>query len=64
MIGAGATPAVTAGSTDSSEVMSADWTILGLSLASIGAVLGPALSGRGSLKDTAADTTSLAKAVG
>ena len=45
-------------------MMSVDWTISGLSLASIGAVLGPALSGGGSLKDNAADTTALAKAVG
>jgi len=43
--------------------MSADWTIPGLSLASIGAVLGAGLSGGGSLKDTTADTTALAKAV-
>ena len=44
--------------------MLADWTIPGASLASIGAVLGPALPGRGSWKDTAADTIALAKAVG
>jgi len=44
-LGAGAATVVAAGSTESLVVMLADWTIPGALLASIGAVLGPALSG-------------------